>query len=163
MGKRRNRRRRWTWLFLLLPGAYLAYPYLTLLAFQQALEKKDSAALERMVDFPAVRASLRSQLVSEEALPPPSEEESLLGRFGRALEGLANRTKDHFITTLITPEGFPKLYRISQKGVLQPQVEKAFFVSPTRFQVIVDGTTTWMTWERGRWRITDMKVPERYR
>lgn len=43
-------------------GAYLAMPILTVRALVRAAETGDEAALERLVDFPAFRESLKEQL-----------------------------------------------------------------------------------------------------
>ena len=43
-------------------GAYLALPILTVRALARAAETGDEAALERLVDFPAFRESLKAQL-----------------------------------------------------------------------------------------------------
>ena len=48
---------------LLAVGAYLAAgPWLTVRAIRHALQAQDATALAALVDFPAVRASLKAQM-----------------------------------------------------------------------------------------------------
>lgn len=49
-------------LLLLLAGILFSGPYLTVRGLAQAIEARDTAKLDRYVDFPMLRANLRAQL-----------------------------------------------------------------------------------------------------
>jgi hypothetical protein len=66
-------------------GAYLAMPILTVRALVQAAETGDEAALERLVDFPAFRESLKEQLTARlmaEMREDPRADDDVLGGLG---------------------------------------------------------------------------------
>lgn len=72
---------------LLVVAALFAYvaagPYLALRAMDRALAKRDSAALSRHVDFPALRANLRAQVEDAIARRVPADAQgSVLGGLG---------------------------------------------------------------------------------
>ena len=49
-------------LILILLAVYVAYPYWTLHRLEQALLSNNAEALKRIVDFPAIRASMKDQV-----------------------------------------------------------------------------------------------------
>ncbi len=66
-------------------AAYLAMPVLTVRALVRAAETGDEAALERLVDFPAFRESLKEQLTARlmtEMREDPRADDSVLGGLG---------------------------------------------------------------------------------
>lgn len=68
--------------------AYLAMPILTVRALVRASETGDEAALERLVDFPDFRESLKEQLTArlmDEMRNDPRADDSVLGGLGMLL------------------------------------------------------------------------------
>ena len=49
-------------LLIVAAGAYVYWPYHAVAKFEDALRAADKDALERIVDFPAVRLSLKEQI-----------------------------------------------------------------------------------------------------
>lgn len=104
--------RTWRWsvpvlLALALLTWLVAGPYLAIRGIERAIERQDGAALERHVDFPALRANLRAQL--DDALvrrAGPGLQSSLLG--GLALR-LAGGVTGAGVDTLATPLGIGAL------------------------------------------------------
>ncbi|MDG2524738.1 DUF2939 domain-containing protein [Stenotrophomonas sp. HITSZ_GD] len=95
-------------LALLALGAYVvAGPYLALRGISQAIERQDTAALDRHVDFPRLRANLKAQLddyvVRRAGIGTQS---SLLG--GIALQ-LAGGLTGAGVDALVTPLGIGAL------------------------------------------------------
>src|SRR5438094_8335049 len=88
--------------------AYAASPYFSFWRFTNALRSGDSAAIGSHVDFPAVRASLKKQLVA---------------RFARATtdhkrwSNLGPTLIDTIVDTYATPEGIAAL--LSNPGALK--------------------------------------------
>lgn len=98
---------------LLAGGGYLyATPYININQFREAIEARDVPAIERHVDFPAVRSSLKEQLkakLSEEITKQAGDNLLLqfgLGSLGSAFgEPMINAAVD----TYISPAGFKVL------------------------------------------------------
>ena len=93
---------------LLALGAYVAAgPYLAMNGIQQGLAEQDTGRLERHVDFPAVRVSIKAQLEDAMARRMGSHAQSnLLGVFamgvGRSLMGAG-------VDAMVTPLGIGAL------------------------------------------------------
>jgi len=77
-------------LIAILVAAYVGYPYVTLYWLDQALLTDDKQALERLVDFPKVRADLKSEV--KDAVIGKADEtvqkRPILGSIGAALAEL---------------------------------------------------------------------------
>lgn len=100
--------KRWLIALVVLPvlagGGWLwGSPYLTLLDLKRAADARDLAAISERIDFPAVRADLKTQL-----------RERLDRREGSALEQLgvaiAERLADPAVDAAVTPEGMRALF-----------------------------------------------------
>src|SRR5690606_11813676 len=89
---------------LLLLTAWLAVgPWLTVRGIERALERRDTAALDRYVDFPMLRANLKAQLDDRLVRAAgPDAGASMLGAFALAALGGASGTA---VDTLATPTG----------------------------------------------------------
>jgi hypothetical protein len=131
---------------VLLLFVYAASPYFAFWRFTVAIRSGDSAAISSRVDFPAVRASLKKQVVA---------------RFARATTGhkrwsnLGPTLIDAIVDTYATPDGIAAL--LSNPGALKnlqtPQqfrfstgkpedwskVKYAFFTGPRSFVVNREG------------------------
>ncbi|MEN5061998.1 DUF2939 domain-containing protein [Luteimonas sp. TWI1416] len=101
------------WLSALIAALLLAYtaagPFLTMHAIRDAVQREDSRALSRQVDFPALRQSLRLQLA--EALVRRAGvdvQSSLLGAL--ALQA-ASGTVGTGVDMMVTPVGLSALMR----------------------------------------------------
>src|SRR6266516_1362225 len=87
---------------------YCASPYFSFWRFTVALRFRDSAAISSRIDFPAVRASLKKQLIA---------------RFARATTGhkrwgnLGPTLIDTIVDAYVTPEGIAAL--LSNPGALR--------------------------------------------
>ena len=95
-------------------AAYVAAPFVTAWSIREAVRNGDSAYLERAIDWPGVRETLKPTL-SRIALGMPDPETQpafkpgLWQRFKSYMgEGAINRTIDGYIT----PEGLPKLFSV---------------------------------------------------
>jgi hypothetical protein len=89
-------------LVALLAGYVAAGPYLTVRAIRDAVREQDSAALADQVDFPALRASLKAQLVDAMVREAgPDAQASVLGGFALTMAtGLVNGTVDAMVTPM---------------------------------------------------------------
>jgi len=91
-------------LLALLAGLWLwGSPYLTLMALKKAADARDLAAISERIDYPAVRADLKTQLRDRLA----RTEGSALDRLGAAI---AERFADPVVDAAITPEGMRALF-----------------------------------------------------
>lgn len=96
---------------LLLAAAYLSTPYYTVWRIVQAARQHDAKTISTMVNFPAVRASLKPQLASalraeiEKAKPKP---QNLLEQIGAMI---APVFVGDAVDQLVTPEGVAVMLR----------------------------------------------------
>ena len=88
---------------LIVLGGWFGGPYLTVRGLSQALEQRDTAQLQRYVDFPRVRASLRVQL--NDYLVRQAGPELASSPFGSLLYGLGDQLGGAAVDTLVTPAG----------------------------------------------------------
>ena len=126
--------------FLLL--IYGASPYFSFWRFSAALRSGDSAALSSRMDFPAIRASLKKQLVARFAQRTTTH---------KWLNNLGPTLIDTIIDAYVTPEGIaalisnPEVLKILQrpqqfrfptgKAEDWSKVKHAFFAGPRTFVV----------------------------
>ena len=133
--------RRLLLLLAILTAAYVGYPYLTLYWLDQALLNDDQETLERLVDFPQVRADLKAEMQGQvlEKAAEVKEKRPILGTFGEALTKLfAPDLVDSSVDGMVTPEAI-----LSNPTVVEHRREKnesfvdfityAFFTAPARF------------------------------
>lgn len=91
-------------LLVLAGGGWLwGSPYLTLLQLKKAADARDLTAISARIDYPAVRADLKTQV--RERLDRAGGSE--LDRLGAVL---AERLADPLVDTAITPEGMRALF-----------------------------------------------------
>lgn len=99
--------RKWWWTLPVLAvlaviGYVAAGPYLAIRAIGQAIERQDTAALERHVDFPTLRANLKAQLADSLVRQAgPGLQSNPLGMFAlQAAGSLAGAGVDAMVTPL---------------------------------------------------------------
>ncbi|AZR34505.1 DUF2939 domain-containing protein [Xanthomonas vasicola] len=78
-------------------------PYMTMHGLSKAIEQRDTAALERYVDYPRVRSSLRAQL--NDYLVRQAGPDIAASAWGTLLYGLGNQLGGAAVDTLVTPIG----------------------------------------------------------
>ena len=161
-------------LFLILLGVYIAYPYWTLLRLEQALLANNAEKLEKIVDFPAIRAGMKKQVEGGllEKSQKLGETRPILGDIGEALtRALAPSVVGGTVDSLVTPETIlnnPTVVEHREKDEgFRDFLTYAFFASPTRFTVDVKDpkradaptVTGTLTLKGVRWRLTDIELP----
>jgi len=127
---------------ILLLLVYGASPYFSFWRFTEALRSGDSAALSSRMDFPAIRASLKKQLVERFAQGT---------RSNKWWSNLGPTLIDTLVDAYVTPEGIAALISNPEvlKNLKHPQqfrfpsgkvedwskVKHAFFTGPRTFAV----------------------------
>ncbi len=94
-------------LVVALAAGWFGGPYLTVHGLSRAIEERDSARLERYVDFPQVRRSLHAQMndyMVRRAGPALGS-----GPFASVLYGLGDQFSAAAVDTLVTPMGIAAL------------------------------------------------------
>ena len=166
---------------LLLLAWVAAGPWLAIRGIEQAIEKRDTAKLERYVDFPRLRANLKAQIDDRIVRAAGgSVAGNLLGAAALALTGNATRLA---VETIATPLGIGALLQghvLWQRASgdtrgegLFPETEPARplqtashrYESLSRFSATVehpDGSRTVFLLERQglRWRLVDVRLPD---
>lgn len=88
---------------LLLVAAWASGPYLTVRGLAQAIETRDTAKLDRYVDFPMLRANLRAQLDDYVVRRAGPDVQSNL--IGALLLSASQRLSGTAVDALVTPTG----------------------------------------------------------
>jgi Protein of unknown function (DUF2939) len=86
-------------------GWFFASPFLTLSSMKSAAERADGSALERYIDFEAVRSDLKAELAAS-MQQKASDDTSGMGQLGMAL-GMA--MIGPMIDSMVTPQGMQAL------------------------------------------------------
>ena len=145
--------------------AYGVSPYFSFWRFTIAVRSGNSAAISSRVDFPAVRASLKKQLIA---------------RFAHAATGHKRWNKlgptliDVIVDAYATPEGItallsnpgalknlqaPREFQFSKgKNVNWLKVKYAFFTGPRTFVVDREGTKLRFSFTGTGWHLNDLDL-----
>lgn len=84
-------------------GYVVAGPYLTMRAISSAVQEQDAGALSRQVDFPALRASLKAQLL--DAIVREAGEDAQAHPFGAFALTMASGLVNGTVDAMVTPTG----------------------------------------------------------
>lgn len=161
-------------LIAILIAAYIGYPYLTLYWLDQALLTDDKQALESIVDFPQVRADLKSEV--KDAVIGKADEKAekrpILGTIGAALaELIAPPVVDKTVDAMVTPESVlnnPTVVEHRRRDEsFADFITYAFFSGPTTFTFDLTDpdepksptVTAIMKLTGLRWRVVDIDLP----
>ena len=168
---------------LAIAGYVAAGPYLTMRAIKSALQEQDAGALSDQVDFPALRASLKAQLL--DAMVREAGEDvqaNPLGSFALTMAtGLVNGT----VEAMVTPVGLAgvmegrKLWDNARDSFRRPTTDaqggplpppeplrdaRYRYESPSRFTAtVVDESGKPIVFVLRRdglqWRLADIRLP----
>jgi len=131
--------------------AYAAYPYVTLYRLSYAIRHGDSSVLETLVDWDEVREGIKEDVcdtLAEEpaasdsaAAKPAQEDDATLPAFG---SGFVRGIASHVIDANVTPRAImtavkadSSIPKAAHPAHGQPEIEWAFFDSPTTFSVLL--------------------------
>jgi hypothetical protein len=157
---------RWVALIcVILLLVYAASPYFSFWRFTTALRSGDSAAISSRIDFPAVRASLKKQLVARFARATTAHK-----RWG----SLGPSLIDMIVDTYGTPEGIaallsnpgalknlqtPRQFKFStSKGEDWSKIKYAFFTGPRSFVVEREGIKIRFRFKDLSWQLNDLDL-----
>ena len=157
---------RWfVFICVLLLLVYGASPYFSFWRFTAALRSGDSAALSSRMDFSAIRASLKKQLVARFAQ----------GKTGHKwFDNLGPTLIDTIIDAYVTPEGIAALISNPEvlKNLRHPQqfrfptgktqdwskIKHAFFTGPRTFAVEREGIQLRFRFTGFSWKLYDVDL-----
>ena len=156
-------RKRWMFAGLgLVAVLYTAWPVKDGLALRSAIRSGDSAAIDRLVDWEPLRASLKEEIAAElnRTLRQRGERKGRERTITeRVTQRFGPRVVDTLVETYVTPKGLPELvvYRDRMRELIErrrartegedgedetqrtalptTQVRWAFFTSPSRFEI----------------------------
>lgn len=161
-------------LLLILLGLYIAYPYWTLYRLEQALLTNNAESLRKIVNFPAVRASLKAQVQGGlmEKSEQLGEKRPVLGDLGEVLtRALGPSVIGGTVDSLVTPKAVlnnPTVVEHREKDEgFGDYLTYAFFSAPTTFRLDTKNPnepdaptiTATMTLKGFRWRVTSVALP----
>ena len=160
--------------------AYAGYPYVTLYRLGYAIRHGDPAALEALIDWDGVREGLKEDVCdaladeptepaepTAQAAPLSARDETALPAFG---SGFVRGIAGSMIDNNVTPRAIVAAASASAGAVrhdsAQPQIEWAFFDSPTTFTVLLrppgkdaDPIRIQMELRDGGWKVTRAWLP----
>lgn len=156
---------RWAgFICVLLLLIYAASPYFSFWRFTNALRSGDSAAVAAQVDFPAVRESLKKQLIARFSATGSGHNQ--LSKFGPSVI-------DALIDAYVTPEGLAlilanpdlikeqrrpeKLFGAGER-VDWSKARHAFFTGPRTFVVDWEGIKLRFRFRPMRWQLDDVDL-----
>jgi hypothetical protein len=117
----------------LIAGALIvASPFLALNQLRSAAEQGQAERLEQLVDFPAVRESLKPQLKRQlmaRLRDDPAVKESPFGAFAMAI---APTVADGLVEGVVTPQAIAGMVREGDARQLQPQARTPAPATPDR-------------------------------
>ena len=169
-----------TVVLLLALGAYVvAGPYLAITGIRTALIEQDTGRLERHVDFPALRVSIKAQMQDKLARRTGDMQSNLAGAFALSI---ANNFVGSGVDAMVTPLGIGALLQgrslwkkslgetvdgdSYSKAVPVDPLKQAVrrYESPSRFTATVldeDGKPMVFVFKRNglRWKLADIRLP----
>ena len=144
---------------------YGASPYISFWRFTGAVQSRNAAAISSHVDFPAVRASLKRQLVARFAKRTNSQ---------KRWSNLGPTLIDAIIDAYVTPQGIAELLANPDalknlkaprefhfelgKNVNLSKVKYAFFTGPRSFVVDRDGIKLRFHFTASGWQLYDLDL-----
>ena len=158
------------WVALICVVLLLLYgvsPYVSFWQFTVALRSNDTAALGAHVDFPAVRESLKAQLIKWFSPAGIAETPIKNKRLARLARSITPEFINVMVDAYVTPEGLRALITDPKtvKEVRSPQqvrigqpvdwskIRYAFFTSPRVFMVNLEGIKLRFRLTGLRWRL----------
>jgi hypothetical protein len=158
--------RRIRWVVIICVVVLLAYgasPYFSFWRFTGALRSGDSAALDARVDFPAVRQSLKKQLVVWFSARATGHKR--FNKLGPTLIDVlvdAYATPDGLAALIANPSALkglqPPMQIPTGKGIHWSKVRYAFFMSPRIFVVDREGIKLRFRFKGLRWRLYELDL-----
>src|SRR5438045_5973168 len=155
--------RRLALLCVLLLLLYGVSPYLSFWRFTVALRSGDRAAISSRVEFPAIRTSLKKQLVARFAHAAPGHKRwSKLGP--TLIDAIvdAYATPDGLAMLIANPSALKELKLPQQapnvKGLNWSKLRYAFFMSPRTFVVDREGIKLRFRFTGLGWRLKDLDL-----
>jgi hypothetical protein len=152
-------------LCVLLLLVYAASPYVSFCRFTKAVQSGDSAAISSRVDFPAVRGSLKKQLVARFAATTTRHKQWL--NLGPTLIDVivdAYVTPDGIAALLSNPEALktlksPQQFRFSPgKAGASSKIKYAFFTGPRTFVVDREEMKLRFRFTGTGWKLIDLDL-----
>jgi len=156
------------WLVIICVVVLLVYgasPYFSFWRFTAAVQSRDAVAISARVDFPAVRASLKKQLVARFANKTSGH---------KRWSNLGPTLIDAIIDAYVTPEGIaallsnpdalknlkaPREFHFELgKNVNLAEVKYAFFTGPRSFVVDRDGIKLRFHFTASGWQLYDLDL-----
>jgi hypothetical protein len=116
---------------ILLWAIYIASPFIALYSLAQAVEARDLAAIERRVNFRALRASLTGQVITEYLIATGRESE-LKGSRRRAIVGVGASIADPLVAQYLTPEALANFLDEPRASGAETDSAKAFSLTSLR-------------------------------
>ena len=151
-------------------GAYVYWPYRAIAKFEDALRVADQDALERIVDFPAVRQSLKDQFKAR--MTADAVDAARSDKTARAAEQakmataiLAGAVADKVIESMVTPAAVTRLLKMDQAARAGSSftLQEKSWQTPTEFSARAADNTRFKLRLKGidGWRVVSVEPGEK--
>lgn len=151
-------------------GVYIASPYMVTKQLYRGVMQMDANVIERHVDFPSLRESLKEQANAYLAIHMPRGEDGRTGIFGAAGLVMMPKIVEAVVDAYVTPTGMRQaleraVVKTSQAEGKEPRplkredIDYAFFENPDTFRVEARDMVFILRLKDWRWQLTEARLP----
>jgi hypothetical protein len=170
--------RKWLTAAALLVAAYVAYPYVTLWQIERAMARRDTVALDALVDWPRLRGDMKTQVRAHAlervgaslANPPTGPGFGPMGPMGPMMgAAFVVPMVDSLVDFAVSSAGLFTFADFAGMDLTKGRdsVSYAFFVSPGQFRVDMRSPdpasqatmTLLLSLDGPTWKVTGVKLP----
>jgi hypothetical protein len=155
---------------LCLAAFYVATPYMVTKKLYRGVMTMDANVIERHVDFPSLRESLKEQANAYLAIHMPRGEDGRTGLFGAAGLVMMPKIVEALVDAYVTPTGMRQaleraVVKTSQAEGKEPRplkredIDYAFFENPDTFRVEAREMVFILRFKDWRWQLTEARLP----
>lgn len=151
---------------------YIATPYMAMERLYKGVMRMDADVIEKHVDFPSLRASLKEQANVYMAAHMPKGQDGRTGFLGAAGLVMLPKIVEALVDAYVTPTGMRQtldqaVIRIDGKELSEKEprpltrkdIDYAFFENPDTFRIEAKNMVFIMRLKDWRWKLTEARLP----
>jgi hypothetical protein len=161
----------WAALFGLV-AFYIATPYLAMQRLYDGVMRMDADVIERHVEFPALRESLKEQANAYLATRLPKAQNGRPSLFGAAGLVMLPKVVEALVDAYVTPTGMRQVLqdavvKVDGKEAAEKEprrlrredIQYAFFENPDTFRIEAKNMVFILRLKDWKWKLTDARLP----
>lgn len=155
-----------------LVAFYVASPYLVMQKLYDGVMRMDADVIERHVEFPALRESLKEQANAYLATRLPKAQNGRPSLFGAAGLVMLPKVVEALVDAYVTPTGMRQVLdqatvRVDGKDVSEKEprplrredIQHAFFENPDTFRIEAKNMVFILRLKDWKWKLTEARLP----